>query len=99
MKRLPEIKQLLQEQKSSLAERYGVILLGVFGSYVRGEQRDDSDLDVLIELERPPRISLIGLIELQCQLSDLLGVKVDLAIKKNLKRRIGIRILEEVEPV
>ena len=61
-------------------------MFGVFGSYVRQEQSPDSDLDLLIELDRPPRISLIGLIELEDQLSQILGVKVDLAIKTNLKK-------------
>lgn len=72
------------------------IMIGIFGSYVRGEQRPDSDLDILIELERPPQISLIGLVELELYLSELLGIRVDLAIKKNLKPRIGKHILQEV---
>jgi predicted nucleotidyltransferase len=99
MKALAEIKQILREQKPFLAQEYGVKVVGVFGSYVRDEQRADSDLDVLIELERPPKISLIGLVELEQYLSDLLGVKVDVAIRTNLKKRIGKRILNEVIPV
>ena len=99
MKTLDEIKQSLEAQKDYLASEYGVTVLGVFGSYVRGEQRRDSDVDILIELERPPRISLIGLVELEHYLSDVLGVNVDIAIKKNLRRRIGERILSEVVPV
>ena len=99
MKALAEIKQILREQKPFLAQEYGVKIVGVFGSYVRDEQRADSDLDVLIELERPPKISLIGLVELEQYLSDLLGVKVDIAIRTNLKKRIGKRILNEVIPV
>ena len=95
MKTVAEITQILQGQKRTLAERYGVAEIGIFGSYVRGEQREDSDLDILIELERPARISLIDLVELELYLSDLLGIKVDLAIKKNLKPRIGERILQE----
>jgi predicted nucleotidyltransferase len=99
MKSLNEIQQTLREQKPYLAEKYGVIIVGVFGSYVRQEQRPDSDLDLLIELDRPPKISLIGLVELEDYLSQLLGVKVDLAIKTNLKKRIGKRILQEVVPL
>ena len=99
MKTLPEIKQILQDQKSYLAERYGVTVIGVFGSYVRNQQRSDSDIDILIELEDPPRISLIGLVELEYYLSDVLGTKVDVAIKKNLRKRTGKRILGEVVPV
>jgi hypothetical protein len=99
MKTLGEIKQLLEEQKEYLAAEYGVTIVGVFGSYVRGDQDRDSDVDILIELERPPRISLIGLVELEHYLSDVLGAKVDVAIKENLRRRIGERILSEVVPI
>jgi predicted nucleotidyltransferase len=99
MKTLSEIKQMLQSQKPYLAERYGVTEIGVFGSYVRGEQRPDSDLDILIELEDPPRISLLGLVNLENYLSDLLGVQVQVAIKKNLKPRLSPYILREVDMV
>jgi predicted nucleotidyltransferase len=96
MKTLDEIAEILQAQKPLLAQEYGVREIGVFGSYVRHEQRPDSDLDVLIEFEQPTRIGLIALVGLENYLSDLLGVKVDLVIRKNLKRRIGEHILQEV---
>ncbi len=99
MKSLDEIQERLREQKPYLGEKFGVRVVGVFGSYVREEQRPDSDLDILIELDRPPRISLIGLVEVEDYLSQLLGVKVDLAIKENLKKRIGMRILQEMVPL
>jgi hypothetical protein len=99
MKTLEEIRKNLSFQKPYLAEKYGVVEIGLFGSYVRGEQKPESDLDILIELERPARISLMGLVELEYYLSDLLGLKVDLAIKKNLRKRIGRRILQEVVPL
>jgi predicted nucleotidyltransferase len=99
MKTLQEFQQTLREQKSYLAEKFGVRVVGVFGSYVRKEQCPDSDLDILIELDRPPRISLIGLVEVEDYLSRILGVKVDLAIKENLKKRIGMRILQEIVPL
>jgi uncharacterized protein len=74
-------------------------VIGVFGSYARNEQRTDRDVDILIELESPPRISLIGLVELEDYLSETLDVKVDIALKKNLRKRIGRRILDEMVPV
>ncbi len=89
----------MHEQEPYLEEKYGVHVIGIFGSYVRNEQNPDSDLDILIELDRPPKISLIGLVELELYLSEFLGVPVDIAIKKNLKRRIGETILLEVIPI
>ena len=94
---LSAIKELLSTNKRYLDERFGVKEIGIFGSYLRQENRPDSDVDILIELERPPRISLIGLVELEDYLTELLGIKVDLAIKRNLRKRIGRRILNEVE--
>jgi len=99
VKTLSEIRNILQAEKPNLADQYGVTVVGVFGSYVRGKQGPDSDIDILVELERPPRISLIGLVELEHYLSDVLGAKVDVAVKKNLRKRIGQRILREVVPV
>jgi predicted nucleotidyltransferase len=99
MRTLAQIQQILEAQKPYLHAKYGVEVIGVFGSYVRNEQRPDSDVDILIELERPPRISLIGLVELEDYLSETLGVRVDIALKKNLRKRIGKRILDEVVPV
>lgn len=71
--------------------------MGVFGSYARGEQRDDSDLDILVELG--PGIGLFGYVGLQQELSEALGLKVDLANRRTLKPRIGERILAEVRMV
>jgi predicted nucleotidyltransferase len=96
MKTLNEIKEILQAQKPYLYEEYGVTELGVFGSYVRGEQRPDSDIDILIVLTDPPRISLLGLVGLEDYLGDLLGAKVQTAIRKNLKPRLKPYIMQEV---
>ncbi|MCL6478755.1 MAG: nucleotidyltransferase family protein [Peptococcaceae bacterium] len=84
----------LRDQKPLLREQYGVNSFGIFGSYVRGEQNKKSDVDILIDLSRP--ISLFGLIDLEDQLSKLIGKKVDLVLKDELKPRIGERILREV---
>lgn len=99
MKTLAEIQEILRSHKPYLAEAYGVTELGVFGSYVRGEEQADSDVDILIELERPARIGLIGLVELEEYLGEVLGIPVDIALKRSLRKRIGQRILEEVVPV
>jgi predicted nucleotidyltransferase len=80
-----------------LRSRYRVRSLGVFGSFVRGEQRRGSDLDVLVDFNRP--LGLFKFIELEHEISRLLGVKVDLVMKDALKPTIGKRILDEVVPV
>jgi hypothetical protein len=72
----------------------GSLSLHIFGSYVREEQTETSDIDVLVEFEKS--IGSLEFVGLRSHLSDLLGVKVDLVMKKALKPRIGDRILSEV---
>jgi predicted nucleotidyltransferase len=85
---------ILRRQLPNLRARFRVQYLGLFGSYVQGTPRRDSDLDVLIEFVEEP--SLFEFIELESHLSTLLGVKVDLVMKGTLKPLIGQRILSEV---
>jgi predicted nucleotidyltransferase len=87
---LSKLKELLPE----LSDRYKVQELGVFGSYVRQEQRNDSDLDILVTFLEAP--SLLKFIELENYLSDVLGIKVDLVMIDALKPAIGKHILKEV---
>ncbi|EDX73819.1 hypothetical protein MC7420_5699 [Coleofasciculus chthonoplastes PCC 7420] len=94
MKTLEEIKQWLGQNKSVLQERYQVREIGIFGSYVRKEQTETSDVDVLVEFSQTP--SLLKFINLENYLTDNLGVKVDLVHKGGLKPRIGERVLAEV---
>lgn len=97
MPTLAEIKRDLQQELPHLREKYHVRSLWVFGSRVRGEETPESDLDLLIEFERPP--SLIRFIEMEQHLSRRLGVNVDLVSKGSLRRRRGARILAEVQHV
>lgn len=89
------ILQRLHSLLPELRRQYRVKSLGIFGSYVRGDQRKQSDLDILVEFEECP-LTLFQFIELRDLLSDLVGVKVDLVEKRALKPAIGERILEEV---
>ncbi|MCI5115650.1 MAG: DNA polymerase beta [Candidatus Electrothrix sp. AW5] len=91
---LDAVKHRLAEQKSLLKNKYKIIRLGIFGSYIRGEQQSGSDVDVLIDYDKAP--SLIELIEIENMLSDLLGLKVDLVTSKGLKPQLRQRILDEV---
>ena len=95
-KSLDRIKEILKEHEKELKEKYGVKEIGIFGSYLRGEAREESDLDILVEFEHDAKISLLDFVELENYLSDLLGVKVDLVEKSALKPGIGKRILDEV---
>ena len=94
---LEKIIEILRQQIPMLTERYSVETLEVFGSYVRSEQRQDSDLDILVTFREVP--SLLTFIALENDLSDLLSVKVDLVMKDSLKPKIGGQILREAIPV
>jgi predicted nucleotidyltransferase len=94
---LTQLIESLRQQLPLLEERYRVESLGVFGSYVRHEQRPDSDLDVLVTFREAP--SLLKFIELENYLSGVLGVKIDLVMKDALKPHIGQRILNEAVAV
>lgn len=94
MRTLEEIRQWLIQHKSVLQEHYKVRELGIFGSYVRQEQTENSDVDLLVEFSETP--SLLKFVSLENYLSDNLGIKVDLVHKSGLKPRLGKRILAEV---
>jgi len=87
----------LRERAAELSERYSVKALGVFGAYVRNEQKKGSDLDILVEFHE--LLNLLKFVELENYLSDLLGVKVDLVMKSGLKPGIGKHIMNEVVPL
>jgi len=86
--------RILRQYFPEIKEKYSVSYLGIFGSYVRGEQTNNSDLDVLVEFNETP--GLLKYIELEYYLSDLLGVKVDLVTRTGLKPIVGKHILNEV---
>jgi predicted nucleotidyltransferase len=90
---LSKLKQLLP----MLSDRYKVQELGVFGSYVRQEQHQASDLDILVTFSEAP--SLLKFIEMEIYLSEFLGVRVDLVMRDALKPAIGQQILKEVMQV
>lgn len=94
---IEEILGVLREHLPGLREQYKVKTLGVFGSYVHGEQGKRSDLDVLVEFEHAP--TFFEFIDLEDHLSELLGVKVDLVMRSALRPAIGRRILAEARAV
>ena len=95
--RLEQFKAILHEQIPMLREHFSVATLEVFGSYVRHEEKTNSDLDILVTFDKAP--SILKFMRLENHLSEVLGVKVDLVLKDSLKPAIGERILREAEPV
>ena len=94
MKTLKEIEKILKENKAILAERFKVKEIGIFGSYVRGEQKEKSDVDILVSFYEP--ISLLKLVSLENFLSALTGAKIDIVPKEDIRPELKERILGEV---
>ena len=90
-----DIKKIIIENNYIL-EKYKVKSIALFGSYVRNEQKEDSDADFLIELEKPTFRNYMGLLS---ELKRLIGENVDLVCKDALKRRIRPYILKEAEKI
>ncbi len=93
MKTLNEIMVVLSAHREELSNHFRVKNVGIFGSYVRGEQNKGSDLDVLVEFDEP--VSLLGLARVENFLGDLLGLKVDVVPKKDIRPELRKRILAE----
>lgn len=93
IKSLDAIKEILAKHKSILHEKYSVANIGIFGSYVREEQKETSDVDILVEFDKP--VSLLQIVSLENYLSDILGIKVDVVPKKNIRKELKDHILKE----
>lgn len=87
MRDINEIISKLKELKPELEKNFSLTELGVFGSFVRNEQTDDSDIDILIDYKEGTSILTLG--GLQYMLSEIFNTKVDIVMKKSLKKRIG----------
>ena len=94
MTSLEELKKRLAERKEELRQEFGVEEIGLFGSWVRGEARQGSDVDLLVDFDKP--IDLFRFQELEEYLSQILNLRVDLVSRKALKPHIGKHILDEV---
>ena len=89
-----EYARILREHMPELQREYGVASLALFGSYVRGEEQEGSDLDVLVGFDRP--IGMLGFVELGDRLSALVGKTVDLTTVRSASgHRSGRRLLQE----
>jgi len=95
LKTLNEIIQILKENKTLLNSKYAIEEIGIFGSYLKDEQNENSDLDILISFSKTP--SLFRYIEIEECLTKLLGIKIELVMKSALRPHIGKAILNEVK--
>ena len=94
MKSLKEIREILSEHKEVLRRKYKVKEIGIFGSFVRGEQKRTSDMDFLVDFEEVP--DLFEFIGVERYLQRILGEKVDLVRKPAVRRELREKILDEV---
>ncbi len=93
MTSLNEIKAKLSAHKNELSQKYKVKEIGIFGSYLREAQREDSDIDIVVAFEKTP--GLLKFLELENHLSDLLGVEVDLVRKEAIRAELKESILRD----
>ena len=89
-----EILDKLSELKPILEKDYNITEIGLFGSYIRGEENINSDIDILID--HKSGLTFFKLIDLEKLLSQTLNLKIDIAFKKYLKKKIGENILSEI---
>jgi predicted nucleotidyltransferase len=92
MRTTEDVLATLKEELPNLRDEYSVDTLAVFGSYARGEQREGSDIDILVEFSEP--VGFFEFMRLEFHLTDLLGVKVDLVTPDALRPIMRDDILE-----
>ncbi len=76
-----------------ILQRYGVKRVGLFGSFIRGEMREDSDIDILVEIKKD--ISLLDFVGIKLEIEEVLGRKIDLVEYSTIKPLLKERILSE----
>jgi hypothetical protein len=89
-----DIQVILQEHKNYLVEKFGVMEIAIFGSYARGEQSKDSDVDLIVDFKEGWK-TFDNYMDLKFYLEELFGKKVDLVIKSAINPRIKPFIIEE----
>jgi len=93
MKTIKELKRVLEKNRQELKSKFKVSEIGIFGSYVRETQTKISDVDILVKID--DSISLLDFVKIENYLTSLLGVKVDLIPKEDLRQELRKRILKE----
>ena len=96
MKTKAEILRILEEQKPELVHRYGLKRLALFGSYAREDQHENSDVDVLVEIEHPIGLEFVELAE---RIEDAVGIRTEVVSRRAIKPRYWEIIKEELVDV
>lgn len=96
MSETKKVKQVLNEHKQELRKKFKVKNLGIFGSYARGKQKNNSDIDILVEFYEPLGLEFFTL---ENYLSEILKIKVDLVTRKAIKQVVKKSILKEVSMI
>uniref|UniRef100_B3EM19 DNA polymerase beta domain protein region n=1 Tax=Chlorobium phaeobacteroides (strain BS1) TaxID=331678 RepID=B3EM19_CHLPB len=96
MKSIDELKEIIAQNRTILEQKYKVKSLAFFGSFVRGDQTDGSDIDVMVEFSEPVGLLFIHLAD---YLEEILGMKVDLLTPEAVKLNRKKHIMSELEYV
>ncbi|TFG24041.1 MAG: hypothetical protein EU529_05425 [Promethearchaeota archaeon] len=87
----------IEEQIITFLKECGAKKISIFGSYIRGEATSESDLDIIVEFNKS--ISLLDLVGFELDLSDLLGIKVELLTEKSISPYIIDDVLAEAKVI
>ena len=94
MRNTSEMLDTLRGMRHELAERYHVKSIGIFGSYSKKHQNEQSDLDLVVEFDQP--IGMMAFVHLKNRISDRLNIKVDLVTPEGLHPLIRDQVMHEV---
>jgi len=94
MKQIDRVKKILSDHRNEIRQEHKIRKMGIFGSYVRGEQKKKSDIDILVEFDEP--VSLLDWVGAENYLTDILGIKVDLVPREDVRPELKKRIFKEV---
>ena len=90
-----DVINILKSHSEVVREKFGVKRIGIFGSFARGEEREDSDLDVLVVFEEGQK-TFDNYMDLKFYLEDLFGREVDLVTERALKPQLKDSIMKDV---
>ena len=98
VKFLEDLKNILRDNKSHIESHFHVKNIGIFGSFARKEETDESDVDLIVEFEKGYK-DLFNYIDLKFYLEEILNRRVDLVMKEAVRPRLRKKIFDEVQYV